>query len=152
MAQDNSLWNSVKKALNIPLMSEVGGSVSVKEEGGIGGYELTIRKEEAITLQNSITVYYAEDNSSLQDNIALRPITFTIHGVVGEKYLDVKTATTYSERISSALGPVLAYMPDVTQYVFDILIEGEAFLKEGEKAIEEASQTIDKLLGYTGGD
>ena len=147
MAQDNSLWNSMKTALKIPLMADVGGTVTVKEEGGIGGYELTIRQEESIKLQNSITDYYTEDNSSIQDNIALKPITFSIDGIVGEKFLDVKTATTYGETISNVLGPVLAYLPDVTDYVFQALIAGEAILKSGEKAIEEASETINKLFG-----
>ena len=79
MAQDNKTWNENKQSINIPLIADVAKTATVTSETtGIGGFELTIREDESIKLENSITDYYAEDNSSLQDNIALKPLTFTI--------------------------------------------------------------------------
>ena len=153
MAQDNRLWNSLKTAINIPLMKDVGKTVGIKANTkGIGGYELTMRTEESITLANSITDYYAEDNSSLQDNIALQPLTFTINGIVGEKYMDVTELSSASEAIMNKLGPVLPYLPDCTSFVLQTLTVAEAIASQARSALEEASETVNKLFGFTGGD
>lgn len=148
MAQDNSAWNSVKQAINIPLMSDVGKTVTVtSQSAGIGGYELTIRTDESIKLENSITDYYAEDNSSLQDNIALKPITFTINGIIGEKFMDVKSATSRAEMITNALSPVLPMLPDCTSFILQTLVVAEAIEKVARIALEQTSDFINSLMG-----
>jgi len=148
MAQDNSVWNSIKEAINIPLMSDVGKTVTVtSQSAGIGGYELTIRTDESIKLENSITDYYAEDNSSLQDNIALKPITFTINGIVGEKYMDVKEATTWSETITNALSPVLQFLPNCTSFVLQSITVAEAIAGAIRSGLQETSNFINSLMG-----
>lgn len=107
MAQDNSAWNKAKQEIGIQLFNVMFNSVLVTDQTGIGGFELDIRKEESIALQNSITDYYAEDNSSLQDNIALRPITFTINGVVGEHVIYGEAITSYTETLFNEVAPFL---------------------------------------------
>ena len=148
MAQDNSTWDSLKEAINIPLMENVGKTVTVtSQSAGIGGYELTLRNDETIKLENSITDYYAEDNSSLQDNIALKPITFTINGVVAEKYMDVKEATTWSETVTNALAPVLQFMPDFTSFMLQTMTVAEEALQAVQKGIQETTDFINSLMG-----
>lgn len=148
MAQDNSTWNDLKKAINIPLMKDVGKTVTVtSQSAGIGGYELTIRGDETIKLENSITDYYAEDNSSLQDNIALKPITFTINGIVGEKYQDVRASASVAETITNKLSPVLAYLPDVTSFILQQATVIEQTLEAINIAIEESYDFVNSLIG-----
>lgn len=153
MAQDNSLWNKVKQSIGIPLMADVGSTaVIASETKGIGGFELTIREDESIKLENSITDYYAEDNSSLQDNIALKPLTFTINGIVAEKYQDVTASTSVMETISKALAPVLRFMPDCTRFILQQIVVVEAMLGMIEKTIQEASDFIYSLAGIPSGN
>lgn len=40
--------------------------------------------EQSTTLTSDITDHYVEDNSALQDHIAIKPVTITTHGFVGE--------------------------------------------------------------------
>lgn len=148
MAQDNKTWNEAKQKINIPLLADVGKTVGIKANTkGIGGYELTMRTEESITLANSITDYYAEDNSNLQDNIALKPLTFTINGIVGEKYMDVTELNSVSATIANKLAPVLPFMPDCTRFILQTLTVVEAIAGAARKAIEEASAFINSLMG-----
>lgn len=148
MAQDNSLWNSVKQAIQIPLMSDVAKSATVTGTAkGIGGYELTMRESEVITLETSITDYYAEDNSNLQDNIALRPLKFTINGIVAEKFQDVRVSSTIASTMANALMPVLSLMPDVSSFVLEQAFVIEAMAGELMEAIETGASFVEQLIG-----
>lgn len=40
--------------------------------------------EEEMSLESDITDHFVEDNTSLQDQISLRPETYTVHGYIGE--------------------------------------------------------------------
>ena len=51
---------------------------------GIGGLLLDIIEEDAIELSSDITDHYTENNTSIQDHVALRPETVTLHGIVSE--------------------------------------------------------------------
>lgn len=148
MAQNNSLWNSAKEALSIPLMGDVAKSATITGNTvGIGGYELTMRQSEVITIENSITDYYAEDNSSLQDNIALRPLKFTINGIVAEKFQDVRVSTSIAGTMANALMPVLSLMPDVSSFVLEQSFVIEAMAGELMATLETGASFVDQLIG-----
>ena len=148
MAQNNSSWNKAKEALSIPLMSDVAKSATITGNTvGIGGYELTMRQSEVITIENSITDYYAEDNSSLQDNIALRPLKFTINGIVAEKFQDVRVSTSIAGTMANALMPVLSLMPNVSSFVLEQSFVIEAMVGQLMETLETGSRIVDQLIG-----
>lgn len=51
---------------------------------GIGGFLLDVIEEDAAELSSDITDHYVEKNFAIQDHIALRPETVTLHGIVSE--------------------------------------------------------------------
>lgn len=53
-------------------------------KGGIAGFVFDYEGEEQITLESEITDHFAEDNSSVQDHIALRPYRVVLRGFISE--------------------------------------------------------------------
>jgi len=51
---------------------------------GIAGYVFDIVGEESMELNSDITDHYVEDNTSIQDQISLKPEKFTVRGMVAE--------------------------------------------------------------------
>lgn len=51
---------------------------------GIAGFVFDIPVEDSVEVQSDITDHYVEDNTAIQDQIALRPETITVRGLVGE--------------------------------------------------------------------
>jgi hypothetical protein len=58
--------------------------VKPKSVAGIGGFVFDYDGETTVQLQSEITDHYIEDNSSVQDHIAKKPIRITMRGFVGE--------------------------------------------------------------------
>ncbi len=56
------------------------GSFADRDPAFLFNYE----GENTITLESDITDHYAEDNTALNDQIALRPELITTHGFIGE--------------------------------------------------------------------
>ena len=147
MAQDNTTWNKNKQSINIPLIADVAKTATVTSETtGIGGFELTIREDESIKLENSITDYYAEDNSSLQDNIALKPLTFTINGIVAEKYQDVRVSSSIAGQYMSVLAPALQLVPDIGSFLLEKAFVIEAMIGELMSTINTGLDVINEML------
>lgn len=51
---------------------------------GFGGFVFDVAGESSVFMQNEITDHYAEDNSTVQDHIAVRPKRVTLKNYVGE--------------------------------------------------------------------
>ncbi len=51
---------------------------------GIAGYVFDIVGDESMEITSDITDHYVEDNTSIQDQISLKPEKFTVHGMVAE--------------------------------------------------------------------
>lgn len=51
---------------------------------GLGGFVFDVAGEATVTLQNEISDHYAEDNSVIQDNIAVTPKRVVLQSFVGE--------------------------------------------------------------------
>lgn len=51
---------------------------------GIGGWVMDVVGDEEVNLSSNITDHFAEDNTTLQDNIALPPVEVEVRGLVAE--------------------------------------------------------------------
>lgn len=51
---------------------------------GISGFLLDVVDEDTVELSSDVTDHYTERNTAIQDHVALRPETVTLHGVVSE--------------------------------------------------------------------
>lgn len=55
-----------------------------KDKNATQGFLFHINGEETVTLSADATDHFVEDNTSLHDHIALKPIQITVHGYIGE--------------------------------------------------------------------
>jgi len=76
---------------------------------GIAGFVFDIVSEDSIELASDITDHFVENNSSVQDQIALKPETVTVRGLVGELVLTEQQL----EAIQNSIPPDLPANPEL---------------------------------------
>ena len=81
---------------------------------GIGGFLFDIPGDEEVRLRSQITNYFLENNTPVQDNIALEPPTITLRGMVAELVLGVAAAPPVAQ-VTNPLPLVPGMMPPMTQ-------------------------------------
>ena len=75
---------------------------------------------ESIELNTEITDHLVEDNSYVQDHIAVKPIVYTMSGLIGEKVDKMKDDLTFMlppETLTAKLNPLKSFIPTMTSYV-----------------------------------
>lgn len=70
--------------------------------------------EQAVVLESEITDHYTEENSPIEDEIALKPIRFTTHGFVGELNDVTPFGLLPLKFLAEKLLPLSAYTPQVS--------------------------------------
>lgn len=83
---------------------------------GIAGFVFDFEGDDEISLDAEITDHYAEDNSSVQDHIALKPYVVTLRGFVSELFLPGTGQGLFGAltTIQSTMGTVNAYLGKYT--------------------------------------
>lgn len=110
------------------------GDYIVKPAGlfGIAGFIFDVQGESKAQLQSNITDNYVEDNTTVQDHVAVAPEKLTLTNYVGE-LVNKKTdddAKTKVADITSRLTPIVAYAPQLLSAAKAIqgrIQSGEAF-------------------------
>lgn len=80
---------------------------------GIAGFLLDIVEDDGSDLESDITDHYVEDNTAVQDHIALRPETVTVSGRVAELVRAVPVSRAVAP-VTNPLPLVLDLMPTLT--------------------------------------
>lgn len=90
--------------------------IKPQEDAGIGGFLFGIPKSTEISLSADITDYFVENNTSRQDNIALKPIEIETGGFIGELNLNDPYDTRANDitRISDRLALCAPVLPELT--------------------------------------
>ncbi len=79
---------------------------------GLGGFVFDVEGENTITLTSDITDHYLEDNSAVQDHIAIKPQIVTLRSYVGELVYQVDATTnTNLQKAVQKLTILNAYLP-----------------------------------------
>lgn len=71
--------------------------------------------EQTATLESDITDHYVENNTAIQDNIALRPLTFTTQGFIGELNDVVPGFLSALKTVADKLTVIGAYSPALSE-------------------------------------
>ncbi len=100
------------------------------------GFLFQIVGDETVNLSSDITDHYVEDNSSLQDHIALRPLTITVSGFVGELNNVVPDLLSVPKNIVDRLGTLQAYVPSLTNTARRAFNLAQQVYSLGEKVIK----------------
>ncbi len=82
---------------------------------GIAGFLFDIPEEEEMNCRSAITDHYVEDNTAIQDQIALAPEEFTLRGLVAEVVAVVPTPEAQA-RVANPLPNNDAQAPAFTDY------------------------------------
>lgn len=70
--------------------------------------------EQTVTAESDITDHYVEDNTARQDHIALKPVTITVHGFIGDLNDVVPNLLAPIKFIADKLTVLTAYTPELT--------------------------------------
>jgi len=70
--------------------------------------------EQAVAIDSDITDHYIEDNSAIQDQISIRPITITTHGFIGELNDVAPYGLQTLKTAANKLTGISAYAPQVS--------------------------------------
>lgn len=104
----SSLTTSVGSALQSYVVSPMAAF-------GLGGFIFGIDGEDEVALMSEITDHYAEDNSVLNDNIALKPKRFTLRSYVGEQQVLINSSQpSILQQVAQKLTVVTSMLPAVS--------------------------------------
>ncbi len=79
---------------------------------GLGGFIFDIEGDATVNLTADITDHYLEDNSAIQDHIALRPQRITLRNYVGELVYRLDDSTqTALQKVAQKLTVIGSYLP-----------------------------------------
>lgn len=81
---------------------------------GIGGFVFTQARETSVSLQSEITNHFVENNSTIQNNIGLKPVTLQLSGYIAEKSFK-KTTETQLQKGVKIVTTVASFAPLLTQ-------------------------------------
>lgn len=83
---------------------------------GMGGFLFDVEGDTTVNLDAEITDHFLEDNSAIQDHIALRPKRFTLKGYVGELVDEIETGTLgFVQKAVKKLTVLSAILPTLSQ-------------------------------------
>ncbi len=104
-------------AQNLDFLNNALNSYIVRplNEFGLGGFVFDVEGETNVTLTADITDHYLEDNSAVQDHIAIRPKRVVLKGFVGELvFRDDDSVVTQVQRAVQKLTVLSEYLPVLT--------------------------------------
>ena len=81
---------------------------------GIAGFVFDIIESDTLRLQSSITDHYTEDNQAIQNQVAQKPLQFTIRGLVGESVINDIGILPEKGSFRDKLTNITAYLPGLT--------------------------------------
>lgn len=106
--------------------------------------------EQVVAIESDITDHYIEDNTAIQDQIALKPETITTHGFIGELNDIAPPALQLLKFLADKLTVVSAYTPVLSETA--LIAYSEAFLlyQVASNAAQSAVAAWSSLTGSGG--
>lgn len=111
--------------------------------------------EQTAHIQSDITDHYVEDNTALQDQIALKPEEITTHGFIGELNNVPPAPLAIVQAVADKLTTIGAYLPTVSATALIAYNEAFQLYQIGANAVNSAVSawnTVTGLGGATGGE
>lgn len=115
---------------------------------GIAGYVFDIIGDESVDLSSEITDHYVEDNTTIQDHIALAPETISVSGVVAELVF-AKPANGDVQRPVVELPEIDDFKPTFTDGAEQSIAEIEESVEANEKAQGVGTSLSSKFSNFS---
>lgn len=140
--------NTVRTLTNTGAIYNVAKTISVAPQnfkGGIGGFLFSIPLEESLELESQITDYLIEENSSIEDNIALRPLRMTLSGVVAELVYSGQEAEIFYSTLQNKLGVLDIITPLFSTQMQNYINDASIIYDQLQNAYEVANDIYSQL-------
>lgn len=140
-----NIWNSFFFTDKVGLLhtkyDETGNVVKDKEGRTIKElFNFDIRKQETLKLSADITDYVVEDNSTVNNNITLKPEIFTFTGTIGDNVIKAPKRTKVSSFVQKKLNPLTALSPKLTT-------QAQQYLDTFNKISAQADSIVNSVGG-----
>lgn len=106
--------------------------------------------EQSVTLASDITDHFVEDNTAIQDQIALKPIVITTHGFIGELNNVPPYPLALLQQALNTLSAVGAYLPALTLTAQNAYNAAFAAYQLEQSAVNSATSAISSIGGQSG--
>jgi hypothetical protein len=120
---------------NTQFISSAVNQAIVKPQGfdGIAGFMFDINLRDNIKLECDITDHFIEDNTIINDHIALKPVVITLTGLVGEKILK-------SERELGILGQTVDKLDAFSTFAPELSIQANRIFNQAQQTANTLKQ------------
>lgn len=106
--------------------------------------------EQTVILDSDITDHFIEDNTAIQDQIALRPVMITTQGFVSELNNVVPTLLQPLQLIANTLTPVGAYVPGLSVTAIEAYNQAFQLYQVTQNAINAGVSAWSSISGGQG--
>lgn len=106
--------------------------------------------EQTASLESDITDHYTEDNTAIQDQIALRPVTITTQGYIGELNNVVPEALAPLKAVADKLYTLSAFQPQLSITARRAYDQAVFLYATGASVLNSAVGTWSSLVGNGG--
>lgn len=137
--------NSITSVQNY--VNGVGSKYILNPHGmkGIAGFVFDYEGDDQISLESDITDHFAENNSSVQDHIALKPYRIVLRGFVSELFLPGTNTGLFGAltTLQSKMGTVNAYLGRYTPQALQTL---QGSLSKAASTVQNYANTAAQYL------
>lgn len=123
-----------------------------KSLNGINGFLFDFEGESSLKLEAEITDHYAEDNSAVQDHVAIKPDRLTLRGYKGELVMRQPGGVLGAlGTVQSALTQVPAYLGKYTPGAVAVMAKAVTQAQNVVTQIQQAAARVSNLIGLLPG-
>lgn len=116
---------------------------------GFGGFVFDVEGETSVNLNSEITDHYLEDNSPVQDHIAIRPKRIVLKRFVGELvYKQDDSLTTNIQNVVQKLTAISSFLPTLSKAATQIYNLKSKDLSFASLKSAFTSTTVNQLTDY----
>lgn len=84
LVSNKNINNLLNSADLLSSVIDTAALITPQEDVGFNGWLFHIPQDETLEFYSEVTDHYVEDNTAVQDHVALRPVEFTVTGLIGE--------------------------------------------------------------------
>ena len=141
--------NDTMQGFLVNVNGVVGKLVVPKDAFGYAGFMFDIIDEEETKLESEITDHYIEDNTAVQDTIALKPIEVVAKGFIGEYTYETPIIDQVIQKASGKLAMVQQYLPKLSNYANKLLQKSQKISNRLEIA-QNKTENLYKIFNDVG--
>lgn len=106
--------------------------------------------EQSVAIESDITDHYVEDNTAIQDQIALKPEMITTHGFIGELNNVTPAGLSLLKTAAEKLSVISAYTPGLSTTALLAYANAFQLYQVGSNAINAAVSAWSSITGTNG--